>query len=46
MCVIYRVKILVLVSAAYFYHFLHLLCAEIIYPDPLFGIVKLLFGYV
>ncbi len=33
--VMYRVKILVLVSAAYFYHFLHFLCAEIIYPNPL-----------
>jgi hypothetical protein len=46
MCVVYREETLVLVSAAYFYHFLHLLCAKIIYSNPLFGIVKLLFGYV
>ena len=29
-----------------FYHFLHLLCAEIIYSNPLFEVVNLLFGSV
>ncbi len=28
------------------YHFLHLLCAEIIYSNPLFEVVNLLFGSV
>jgi hypothetical protein len=46
MCVIYKVKILVLVNALHFIIFYIFLCAKIIYPIPLFGIMKLLFDYV